>query len=327
MEKIKYGFQAHLSSKFPSQIIIDSTQFCNLSCIHCPHPAFKKSDAYSGAHLSMELHKKLIDEVATDGYGICQYIRYTANGETLVNPNIYEMIEYAGKYARTKINVTTNGVVLSENKAKRLLNAGVSVFDISIDAYTDETYAKVRVGGDLNRVRSNILRLIALNKEGGYNSRIVVSFVEQSLNSHETQLFEDFWNESGADYVVVRRLHSAAGSKVEIKHKMNNSSKHVSRKPCLYPWERLVVTPEGDLGFCPAAWTGESHFIKFSKVSIKEAWQSEFMKKLRGAHINNNFNGFDFCKQCPDWIYTKWPDESGKNYADMMHDVVPNDLL
>jgi MoaA/NifB/PqqE/SkfB family radical SAM enzyme len=93
-----YGFQKHLSSKFPSQIIIDATQFCNLACIHCPHPTFIKTDAYSGTHLDVDLHKKLIDEIATDGLGICQYVRYTANGETLIHPKFDEMIEYAGKY-------------------------------------------------------------------------------------------------------------------------------------------------------------------------------------------------------------------------------------
>ena len=117
MQSIKYGFQKHLSSEFPSQILIDSTQFCNLACIHCPHSSFVNTDAYSGAHLSVELHKKLIDEVASDGYGICQYIRYTANGETLLNPKIYEMLEYAGKYSKTKINVTTNGHLLSEKNS------------------------------------------------------------------------------------------------------------------------------------------------------------------------------------------------------------------
>lgn len=327
MNKMKYGFQKHLSSVFPSQIIIDATQFCNLACVHCPHPNFIKTDAYSGAHLDLDLHKKLIDEVATDGHGICQYLRYTANGETLIHPKFDEMIEYAGKYSKTKINVTTNGVLLTEKKAKKLLEAGVNVFDISLDAYSDETYEKVRVKGDLSKVRPNVLNLIKLIKEGNYNAKLVVSFVEQPLNKHETKLFEDFWNEAGAHFVVVRNLHSAAGAKDGIKSKMNESFQNIQRKPCLYPWERLVLTPEGDLGFCPAGWTGESHFAKFKDTTIKEAWQGEFMNKLREAHLTNNYEGFEFCKQCPDWVHTKWPDETGKNYSDMMAELVPSDLL
>jgi MoaA/NifB/PqqE/SkfB family radical SAM enzyme len=323
---MQYGFQKHLSSEFPSQLIVDSTQFCNLACVHCPHPNFIKTDAYSGAHLDVDLHKKLVDEVATEGYGICQYIRYTANGETLIHPKFDEMIEYAGKYSKTKINVTTNGVLLTEKKAKKLLEGGVNVFDISLDAYSDETYAKVRVKGDLSVVRPNVLKLIELIKEGGYNAKLVVSFVEQPLNAHETKEFEDYWNEAGADFVIVRRLHSAGGAKDGIKSKMEEGFKEMDRKPCLYPWERLTITPEGDLSYCPTDWMNKSHFVHFSKTTIKEAWQSEFMQKLRKAHLKNNFEDFEFCEQCPDWVHTRWPHE-GQGYADMMKDLIPRDLL
>ena len=169
-------------------------------------------------------------------------------------------------------------------------------------------------------------KLIEIIKKGNYNAKLVVSFVEQPLNKHETKQFEEFWNEAGADFVVIRKLHSAAGSKDGIKSKMDEAVKGSQRKPCLYPWERLTITPEGDLSFCPTDWVNKSHFIHFSKTTIKEAWQSKFMNGLREAHLNNNYEKFDFCKQCPDWIHTKWPDE-GRNYANMMEELIPSDLL
>jgi radical SAM protein with 4Fe4S-binding SPASM domain len=169
-------------------------------------------------------------------------------------------------------------------------------------------------------VRPNVLKLIELIKKGHYNAKLVVSFVEQTLNSHETELFENYWKEVGADFVVIRRLHSAGGAKDDIKESMEVNTKSMIRKPCLYPWERLVLTPEGDLSFCPAGWTGESHFINFRNTTIKEAWQSSFMNNLRNAHLQNNYNGFDFCKQCPDWIQTRWPEE-GDSYSNLMEKI------
>ena len=32
-----FGFNGYLSQGFPSQIIVDLTEFCNLACIHCPY--------------------------------------------------------------------------------------------------------------------------------------------------------------------------------------------------------------------------------------------------------------------------------------------------
>lgn len=326
MKNPKYGFQKHLSSEFPSQIIVDVTQYCNLACIHCPHSEFVKSKAFSGAQLDVGLHKKLVNEVANDGLGICQYLRYSASGETLLYPKIEEMLEYACNHSKTKINVTTNGMLLTELRAKKLLDIGVDVVDISIDAFTNETYAKIRVNGDLNITRPNVLGLTNLIKKYKYNTKVVVSFVEQPLNKNEALDFERFWKKSGVDYVVIRRLHSAGGAKKEIKVKMDKVFKDISRKPCVYPWERLVLTPIGTIGFCPADWKHESQIADFKNHTIKEIWKGNYMKRLREAHLKNDFSGFDFCKQCPDWVHTRWPKE-GRAYMDMMKELVPNDLL
>jgi MoaA/NifB/PqqE/SkfB family radical SAM enzyme len=326
MEKMIYGFQKHLSAEFPSQIIVDVTQYCNLACIHCPHSDFSKSEAFSGAHLDVELHKKLIDEVATDGFGYCQYLRYTANGETLIHPRIDEILEYACKNSKTKINVTTNGMLLGEAKAKKLLDIGVDVFDISIDAFSNEVYSQVRVKGDLDKTRANVLELLRLIKVHNYKTKVVVSFVEQPLNKHEVDAFEDFWTKAGADFVVVRKLHSAGGSKKGIKSKMEEYIGKLERKPCVYPWERLTLMPNGMISFCPTDWKHQSEIVDFHKHSIKEIWQGDFMLKLREAHIKNDFCSFCFCEQCPDWINTRWPKE-GSAYSDVMKNLVPEDLI
>lgn len=319
-----YGFQRHLSEFFPSQIVVDITQFCNLACIHCPHPTFKKSNAFTGAHLNLDLHKKLIDEVAINGKGYCQYLRYTANGETLLHPNFKEIIEYACENSGTRINVTTNGALLNQNNISIILNAGVDVVDISIDAYKDSTYPQIRKKGDLVKVRNNVLNLLRQKK--GTSTKVVVSFVQQNLNFDEVEDFKSFWEENGADFVVIRRLHSASGAKQEISQKITNKIKTIKRRACLYPWERLTITPDGFISFCPSDWVNGSHIGHYSEKSIKEIWQGDFMTKLRQAHLTNDYSCHKFCGQCPDWIQTKWPDE-GESYSNMMRELIPIDLL
>ncbi len=326
MSKTKYGFQKHLSDIFPSQIIIDVTQKCNLACIHCPHKEFLKTDAYKGQNLNLKLHEKLIDQVALDGLGICQYVRYTANGEPLLHPKIDDILEYACKYSKTKVNLTTNGMLLTKEKAQKFLDFGIDAIDISIDAFYNETYEKIRKKGNLKTVRTNVLNLLELIKQNNYKTKVILSFVEQPLNQGEAEFFKQFWESIGAHFVIIRELHSAGGAKENIKEYINKEIHLIKRKPCVYPWERLVLTPGGELGFCPADWTHSSVIDKLEKKTIKEIWQSDYMNKLRKAHLENNFDDFPFCKQCPDWVYTKWPNE-GDNYAILMSKIVPKDLL
>lgn len=310
----KYGFYDRLSAEFPSQVIVDIAEVCNLKCVHCPHPKFKESEYYASRLLSPELNKKLIDEIKEDGNGICQYIRYTSNGEPLLHPNAHEMIQYAVEHSGTFVTLTTNGTVLNEKKLKQLLDSGLHMIDVSIDAFKDETYAKIR-GGRLELVRRNVIRMIEHIKTGKFRTRLVVSFIRQQANSTEENDFVDFWKQQGADEVLIRNLHSAAGLLINSDDKVK-----VSRRPCLYPWERLTLDPKGELSFCPTDWEYASSFVDYRETTIKSAWNGAFLNALREAHLNNDFSCHKFCGQCPDWALTRWPD-SGRSYADLVSDI------
>ena len=80
----EYGFYGRLKAEFPSQVVVDVTEVCNLACVHCPHPSFKKSAHYAGRFLDAELNTRMVDEVAVRGRGLTQYIRYTGEGEPLL---------------------------------------------------------------------------------------------------------------------------------------------------------------------------------------------------------------------------------------------------
>ena len=222
----KYGFYERLSKEFPSQVMVDITEVCNLGCIHCTHPKFKLSSSYNKRMINPEINKKMVDEVAKHGKGITKYIRYTSNGEPLVHPKSYEILQYAVDNSGTKVTLTTNGTLLKEKKMKKLLSTGLHMIDISIDAYSNEIYKKVRVGGDLDITKKNVLRLLELNDEVGHKTKIIVSFVEQKENSHEIEKFKEFWQNQSVDEVLIRKLHTNSGSVIkenDLDQNMNES--------------------------------------------------------------------------------------------------------
>lgn len=315
-----YGFGGRLTAEFPSQVVIDITEVCNLACVHCPHPDFKKSKHYDARYLSPELNAKIVDEVRTHGIGKTQYIRYSSEGEPLVHPKGYEMIEYAVRNSGVFVTLTTNGTIMNERRTRGLLDAGVHLIDISIDAFNADTYSKIRVNGNLEITRTNVLNLLSWVKKSGLATKVVVSFIEQPQNSHEVADFENYWEEQGADFVVVRRLHSAAGAVIDVANIMRKEQVREERRPCVYPWERIVLNPRGYLAFCPADWTHGSSVIDYADTTVAEVWQGEFYRQLRQAHISNNYTEHKFCGQCPDWKQTRWPDK-GRGYADMVEEL------
>jgi MoaA/NifB/PqqE/SkfB family radical SAM enzyme len=316
-----YDFVDRLKAGFPSQILMDITEVCNLACSHCPHPAFVKSAHYAGRHLDPALNDKMVEEVRKHGQGLTQYIRYAANGEPLVHPDGYDMIETAVKHSGVYVTLTTNGKIMNERRTHRLLDAGVHLIDISIDAFSPETYAKIRVKGDLEVTRGNVLRLIRWVRESQAKTKVVVSFVEQESNRHESEDFEHYWKDQGADYVVMRRLHSCSGAITSLAESRRQEQGSTSRRPCLYPWERIVVNARGDLAFCPSDWVHGSRMADYRQTTIHDTWQGEFYRALRAAHLSGDYARHRFCGNCPDWASTRWPHQ-GRSYANMVEQFI-----
>jgi hypothetical protein len=259
-----------------------------------------------------------VAEVAEVGPGCIQYLRYTGCGEPLLHPRLFEMLEVAVQGAGCQVSLTTNGTLLGEEAVERLLDTGVDAVDISLDAFTPETYARIRVKGDLAVTRVNVLRLIARSKESGSRTKVVVTFIEQPQNQGEMDDFRRYWTDRGADYVIIRRLHANAGD-LRLRADQMRQAARGQRRPCLYPWERIILNAVGSLLFCPDDWGRGSALADFRSATIRQVWRGEAYRRLRQAHLLNAFGEFPLCRQCPDWAATRWPWE-GRSFADMMAD-------
>jgi pyruvate-formate lyase-activating enzyme len=323
-----FGFGGRLSSAFPSQVIVDVTERCNLACTHCPHPDFKKTAYYGGRSLDPALCARAMDEVAAAGPGVVQHVRFASEGEPLLHKDIFGMLAYAVRESGTTVSLTTNGVLLSPARIEQLLSTGIHLVDISIDAFHPDTYARIRVHGNLAVTRSNVERLIAAARaakrtgqapdgRGATGTRVVVSYIQQPENAGETHEFERYWRNAGADDVVIRRLHSGAGAIIPVAELLRERTATSLRRPCVYPWERVVLTPRGTLAFCPADWTHGSTLADYRTTTIAALWGSARYADLRRAHLTNDYRDHAFCGQCPDWQETRWPHE-GHSYASLL---------
>jgi MoaA/NifB/PqqE/SkfB family radical SAM enzyme len=315
----EYGFLGRFRAEFPSQVIIDATDVCNLACVHCPHSQFVKTEYYSACFLDPVLSRKAVDEVREYGSGITDYIRFTGEGEPFLHRRLIDMLAYAVDRSGTTVTLTTNGALMNERVVDGLVETGVHMVDISIDAFKPETYAKIRVKGNLEVTRANVLNLIRQTRRKCPQMKVVVSFIEQEGNRDETDDFRSFWEDHGAHYVVVRRQHSGAGMIEDLAAEMREKTSGQGRRPCTYPWERIILNPRGRLSFCPADWKHGSTVADYGETTIKDVWTGPALAAVRRAHLMNDFSELAVCGQCPDWSATRWPTE-GRSYADMVQE-------
>jgi len=314
---MQYGFYDRLTEDFPSQINVDLIEQCNYACIHCPYSMLAQTKRMTHVRLSREMNQKMVDEVRQYGSGRTQQIRYTANGEPFLHPEIMDILRYAIKNSGTFVTITTNGSLVDKQKSEQLLDSGLGLIDFSLDAYKEETYQAIRVHGCLEKVREHVQHMLKKRAEGNYRTRIVVSFVVQEKNEIEKNAFEQYWKEQGVDCVIFRKLHSAGGEMF-----CREKKGHV--QPCVYPWERIILDAKGHLQYCPNSWGSELNFdVNYEEHSIREVWNGETYAKLRKEHLADQFEAFKHCESCPDRSQTIWPyqrTETWRGYGDMISD-------
>jgi len=87
-------------------------------------------------------------------------------GEPLLHKDAVRMVE-ACKASGATVMITTSGVPLERDVARRLVEAGLDGIELSLDAATPETYRTIRRKGDFHRVISNIVALQAVKRHLG----------------------------------------------------------------------------------------------------------------------------------------------------------------
>lgn len=171
---------------------LDITTKCNIDppCIMC-YKNVADEEYNNRGDISPALFGKVKDYLK---YPSALYI--CSSGEPLCCARFWEILEKA----QTDIVFNTNGLLLTEENTRKLLNSGkIKTISFSLDATTPETYQKIR-GQDFNKVVKNIKRLAELKKEAGLKRPLIfASMVVMKPNIHEVLLFPDLARSVGIE--------------------------------------------------------------------------------------------------------------------------------
>lgn len=307
MKNIVYGFQNNKEKEFPTMVHVETNNICNLRCIHCPQRDVKKLiPGYKPFSMPWKIFKKVVDEVSKYD----SVLRFTNDGEPLIHKDIIKQIDYIQKKKIKTFAFNTNGVFLDGEIVDALLRkteTNIAV-EVSFDAFFKNTYEKIRVGSDYNRVMRNIFNFVYLrNKMKLKNKKIMVSIIDQPEAKNEILLFKKYFSQI-VDRVIIRHYVDVKGI---METKNQKYDKKLKRWPCLIPFKRTVIGYDGKVRFCPDDWKKESVIGDMRQHSIKEIWSSEEYNRLREAHLNilkdeESLKNIIPCNYCKEWQVIRW---------------------
>jgi 12,18-didecarboxysiroheme deacetylase len=106
-------------------VVWNVTRACNLKCMHCYAHAVSRSRE---KELSTEQAKTMIDDLAQFGVPVLLF----SGGEPLVRPDLVELARYAVAKGMRAV-ISTNGTLITREKAKELKSVGLSYVGVSLD--------------------------------------------------------------------------------------------------------------------------------------------------------------------------------------------------
>lgn len=280
---------------FPPMIMIDTTTRCNLACNHCPSSALSKDKTWVG-DMDIDLFKKVIDEVARENPAAI--VRPFNSGEPLMRKDMEDLVAYAKQKGIQYVSLNTNGTLLTKKRAESMLTSGLNHIEFSVDAFSKETFVKIKNIDLYDKIVSNIENMIDLKKKIAPNFEISVSFVKQRDNFHEADAFYRYWKYK-VNQVTIREYHQH-GNLVD-DHGKYQIITTKNRWPCAYLWGRVIIQHNGRVRFCESDWKAEHAVGDIKKNSLKEIWHSKAYNELRKSHINGTFD-HPYCKKCSDWV-------------------------
>ena len=178
------GVYVHPSIHSLKRVYVEVTNKCNLSCTTCMRNVWE----VDYGRMSDEVFERILSGL--DGCTEKPEIFIGGYGEPLSHPRLLYLVEQA-KGRGHRVSLITNGILLKEDVARKLIDLRLDMLWVSLDGASAECYADVRVGDMLPIVLKNLACLRSMKYQefglslwSGY-PKLGIAFVAMRRNIHD----------------------------------------------------------------------------------------------------------------------------------------------
>ena len=265
----------------------------------------------------METFHRILDNVKEHAHTMQFYFQ----GEPLLNKQLPEMIAMAHKVGLYTI-VSTNAQALSRSTAEALVKSELSHIIVSIDGFSEESYAAYRVGGSLHKALEGLQHLANAKAELHSRIRIELQVLRLRSNEHEWDWIKKNYKKLGATHLVFKTAQlynfehghplmptderysryrkTADGTYV---HKSSHLSpltlsphRLIASQPCLRLWSGCVITTYGDVLPCCYDKDHKHTLGNITSQNLADIFHGPKAHSLRSHILRSNLPAM--CKNC-----------------------------
>ncbi len=182
------------------KLYLEVTTACNFDCTTC----IRHSWLDGLGQMDWATFERLAEQL--DDLHQLETVHFGGFGEPLTHPAILDMLEALSSKG-LKLEIITNGSLLTEEVALKLIDLGLEKIYVSLDGADDKEYNRIREGADFNQVYANIRQLHRLKEEKGVKKpSINIEFVAMKSNYHRLPDLVRLMPEIGARELLVTNV-------------------------------------------------------------------------------------------------------------------------
>lgn len=274
-------------------VSIEPHNVCDLRCKMCPYVDTTRRKE----QMSMELYQKIVDDAVDAGIN---FLNLSFYNEPFLDSLIFDRIGYA-KGKGLRVEFFSNGKSLTQEKISSILDTEVDRITFSFDGASKQTYEKIRIGGDFERTKDNILALLQERRRRGLKRPFVnISLVAQEDNQRELKQFLRLWT-TFADQVAIWPVDNRKQAGLPVEN-LRIGQKHPY--PCVrLLHDELVVMSNGKVALCCRDYDGSVILGDLCRQSIKEVRASAVYKEISRLHLAGKGDAIPLCEKCG-YLYT-----------------------
>jgi len=284
---------------FPLHLDIELSAICNLKCEYCFQNGLLKTEL---GLMDSALFEKIIIEGVSKG--LCA-IKLQIRGESLLHPEIFELIKFAKVTGIMDIQLTTNATLLDDKMSDRILKSELDGIIFSVDSHHGVSFEQKKKNQFFyNNVEENIQKFLQKRNEKSIKRpwvRIrssIKNFDQDSYSITKRYLQKKF---PLADIFIIGRIQNFKNDEDAFPDLKIN----YTIKPCNYLTTRLAIFWNGDVTTCCADYNNYFRLGNISDMTIQEIWLSKKIQKFRSIHLSGKRHSMAICKHCQACIFPK----------------------
>ena len=256
---------------YPLHLDIESSTFCQLQCVFCPHSQMKRPKTF----IDFGLIEKIVDEIKKKKGVRTSYLHRI--GEPLLHPRIFDIINLVAS-SGIRTSLSTNGLLLNKFRDE-ILSTNLSEITLCLDGITKKTYENFRKGANFKEVLYNIFDFLSEWSLRKSKIHVQIQLIIMGQTDKELVQFKNTFSKfssRGSFEVLVKPFSTFSGRVKDLPG--NTPSRRIH---CDKPFRELSIGVDGNCSICCRDFDNFVIVGNIKKNSIQEIWNGKKMNEIR----------------------------------------------